>query len=1050
MKKFFDFLFSTRVTLLLLLIFALGSAIATFIEDKYDTLTAQMMVYDARWFEILMLLLVMNFIGNIRTYKFISRKKITGFVFHLAFVIIILGAGVTRYFGFEGNMPIREGKSSSVFYSGNTYFQAIANCNNKTYAEDIAIPLSEALNNSFQISLDVEGKGEVEITYHDYIENAVETVNENVTGGIDMLYVEAVIDNAIVPMYIEKGDSKKVGKYKLAFDTNKDADAISIIEKEGVLSIVSKYDIVRTNMMESDPFAILKDSVEEFKDKHIYRTDGILFAFNKLLKKAKLEVVEGTEEEQGISALLVDVSYNNIKKEAAVFQSAGYAPAFKEVDVDGIALKMAYGYKEMSLPFSLYLDDFVLERYPGSMSPSSYSSEVSLIDAENSVNEKHDISMNNVLDYDGYRFFQSSYDVDEKGTILSVNHDFWGTWITYLGYFLLVVGFLLTLINKNSRFYMLRQNIRKIRDKRKAGLLTVILLLGMNGVVFSQAVTNKIVSREHAEKFGHLIVQTYDGRFEPVHTLAYDVMHKISRKDKFDIAEKGGTVNAMQVFIDMLMDPEFWKKQEIIYIREKSVRDILGVTEKYAAYNDFISQEKGYKLTEYSEEAFRKKPSEQNTFDKDIIKVNERLYIFQNLCEGSLLKIFPAQNSENNKWVNYFDTLAHVPLTGSSYVINDDLQLKIFTYGNVFELYFQSMYEATQSGDYERADQILGYIESMQRQNTDADLLPSETKVNYEIFYNKAKIFENLRDIYGILSIFLLLLAFIENLRLKKNIIIKFTLNVFIVLLGFAFLFHTYGMGLRWYLTGHAPWSNGYEALLLVAWGGVLAGFSFLRYSKITLAATALLAFAMLMTAGHSSYDPQLTNLQPVLKSYWLIIHVAAITISYGFLGLGFIIGLMNMLIYLFKNARNSVRLDLLIQELTFINEMNLEVGLFLATIGTFLGGIWANVSWGRYWGWDAKETWALIIIIVYALILHFRLVPKLRTTFAFNAGSIVGFGTVLMTFIGVNYYLSKGLHSYGSGDTPIFPVWAWIMILCIILLIVAAGVKDYLSRKKV
>ena len=177
-------------------------------------------------------------------------------------------------------------------------------------------------------------------------------------------------------------------------------------------------------------------------------------------------------------------------------------------------------------------------------------------------------------------------------------------------------------------------------------------------------------------------------------------------------------------------------------------------------------------------------------------------------------------------------------------------------------------------------------------------------------------------------------------------------------------------MGLRSYLLGYAPWSNGYEALILVAFGTLLAGFSFVRYSKITLAATSLLAFFVLMTAGHSSYDPQLTNLTPVLKSYWLIIHVAVLTISYGFLGLGFILGIMNMFIYLFKNKENNERLDLLIFELTYINEMNLTIGLLLATIGTFLGGVWANESWGRYWGWDAKETWALVIVITYSLLL--------------------------------------------------------------------------------
>jgi len=250
-------------------------------------------------------------------------------------------------------------------------------------------------------------------------------------------------------------------------------------------------------------------------------------------------------------------------------------------------------------------------------------------------------------------------------------------------------------------------------------------------------------------------------------------------------------------------------------------------------------------------------------------------------------------------------------------------------------------------------------------------------------------------------------------------------------------------MGLRWYITGHAPWSNGYEALLLIAWGALLAGFSFAKNSKITLAATTLLSFLVLMTASHSSYDPQLTNLQPVLKSYWLIIHVATLTISYGFLGLGFILGIMNLFIYLFKTKNNNIRLDLFITENTYIIEMNLIIGLILATIGTFLGAVWANESWGRYWGWDAKETWALIIIITYSIVIHIRFIPKFNDKFVFNVASVLGFASVIMTFVGVNYYLSKGMHSYGASDTPVFPAWAWGTIFAIFILIIVAGIKE-------
>jgi cytochrome c-type biogenesis protein CcsB len=364
------------------------------------------------------------------------------------------------------------------------------------------------------------------------------------------------------------------------------------------------------------------------------------------------------------------------------------------------------------------------------------------------------------------------------------------------------------------------------------------------------------------------------------------------------------------------------------------------------------------------------------------------------------------------------------------------------SYGNIMRAYFMAVIDATKSADYSKANKVLGYIKSIQRQTGNPDLLPSETKIKKEIGYNNANIFIKLKNLYGMLSIFLLVFAFVDNLKSKKNKILSWALHIGIAILALGFLYHTYGLVMRWYLSGHAPWSNGYEALILVAWAALLAGFSFMRYSKITLAATSLLAFFTLMTASHSSYDPQLTNLVPVLKSYWLIIHVATLTISYGFLGLGFILGFFNMGLYLLKTKKNAQRVSLITRELTYVNEMNLTIGLLLATIGTFLGGVWANESWGRYWGWDAKETWALIITIVYTIILHLRLAPKIKGEFIFNVAAIFGFGSVLMTFLGVNYYFTKGLHSYASGETPVFPMWAWITILGAVLLIVAAGIK--------
>ena len=1047
MKKVLDILYSSKLTIILLLIFTIAIGVATFIEDKYDTITSKIIVYNAHWFEFLMLLLAINFWGHISKYNLFSKKKASGFVFHFAFILLIVGAGVTRYTGYEGSMHIREGEASNVMYVSEPYFQVKTPAENEKNTYDLPFYVTYYLSNSFDINMDVKNKGNLNIKFNKFIPNAIENVEQGVEGGTTILSVQYVSAEGRQNMLISKGEQEKVGGLKIVFGDNNAMNAFKVIEENNQLYFLSSYDVIKTNMVTNSTENIPKDSLALFSENSMYNVNGYMFMFLRQFVNAKKQLVTAEEGERGVDAILVDVSLNGKTKQVPVYGGPGYRSWFQDVNIDGTTIQLSYGEKAIELPFSIYLDDFILERYAGSMSPSSYESKVTLIDNRKNLKEGHRIYMNNVLDYGGYRFFQSSYDRDERGTILSVNHDFWGTWISYFGYFLLTVGFFWVMVAKNSRFTALKGEIKKIREKRKSIAVTLALLFGLTGTAFSAETNKKVIDKEHAEKFGHVIVQSFDGRFQPVHTLAIDVMHKISRKDKFNLPGKG-EMDDIQAFMDMFIDPEYWKQQNIIYIRDKIIREKLGIKEKYASYMDFFDEKGNYKLGEYAEIAFQKKQGQQNVFDKEIIKIDERINVCIMVFQGSMLKIFPVQNSQNNKWISWNDSAAFMPLGGVLKIINEDLQLKNFNYHNILNEYFSEVVRATGTGDYSRAEKVLGYIESIQRQSSAADILPNETKVGMEVYYNKANIFVFLKNVYGILSLFLLLFAFIDNLKTKKSKLITLLLNIMIGILALAFLYHTYGMVLRWYLSGHAPWSNGYEALLLVAWGGVLAGFTFVRYSKITVAATAVLAFSMLMTAGHSSYDPQLTNLVPVLKSYWLIIHVASITISYGFLGLGFFLGIMNMFLYIFKTKRNAERINLLISELTYINEMNLTVGLALATIGTFLGGIWANESWGRYWGWDAKETWALVIVIAYALILHLRLVPKLKGTYLFNVASIIGFGSVLMTFIGVNYYLSKGLHSYGAGDTPVFPIWAWAMILSLFLFIIIAGIRNKASEK--
>ncbi len=1063
MEKIIKLVVSSKTTLVLLLIFTIAIAAGTFLEEIYDITTAKLIVYNAKWFEILLVLLVINFIGSIKRYNLLRLERLPGLLFHSAFIVIIIGSAVTRYFGFEGIMHIRQGETVDYITSSKPYLTINATVDNQNYYTAKPVLFGAITDNSFNFDLATKESGDVNVKYKDHLKNVVETFEEGTEDGISLVELKLQVDGHEDVLMLKDGEIKESHGFYIAYNNSESLGALNIKGNEdGKLYVSAPVPIKTSKLPEMAVGQIEKDSTAELKTGYLYEPEntGIVFILSRQLKNADSKYVAQEGGKSGLDALVVEISYKGKTKEATILGGDGFTDRYQSFKVDDANIQLAYGNKKIALPFEIKLNEFILERYAGSESPSSYASEVTLTDKKNGVVENHRIFMNNILDYEGYRFFQSSYDRDEKGTILSVNHDFYGTWITYAGYFLLIVGFILTLFSKNTRYRDLMKKITKIRDKRKN--LIAIIAFGFFSVstVFSQNGLSQLpmqntgttkVTVEHAKKFGHLITQTFDGRFAPVNTLAYDVMHKISKKDKFEIPGKG-KMDAMQVFLDLTLNPNFWKQQKIIYVSEKPVMTAIGKEGKYAAFNDFFNQDGSYKLSAASEAAFIKKPSEQNKFDKEIIKINERLEIFMQGFQGNLLTIFPVQNSKINKWVSLNDPMASVPLTGTIKILNDDLQLQVFNYRNMMRLYLLEVNKAAATGNYSNANKILGYIERIQRQSDAAGILPSKEKIDKEVEYNESKIFINLKNIYGLLSILLLGFAFVDNLLRKRNKFVYYTLNVLIAILGIAFLYHTYGMGLRWYLSGHAPWSNGYEALILVSWGSILAGFSFVRYSKITLAATALLAFFTLMTASHSSYDPQLTNLQPVLKSYWLIIHVATLTISYGFLGLGFVLGLMNMFIFIFKNSKNKKRLNSIISELTFINEMVLTIGLFLATVGTFLGGIWANESWGRYWGWDAKETWALVIIIVYSIILHFRLVPKMKSMFIFNTGAILAFSSVLMTFFGVNYYLSKGMHSYASGDTPVFPLWAWIFIISILTIIVAAGFKDkkYKVKKEV
>jgi cytochrome c-type biogenesis protein CcsB len=348
---------------------------------------------------------------------------------------------------------------------------------------------------------------------------------------------------------------------------------------------------------------------------------------------------------------------------------------------------------------------------------------------------------------------------------------------------------------------------------------------------------------------------------------------------------------------------------------------------------------------------------------------------------------------------------------------------------------------AKSTNDYTEADELLESLKGFQ-QRYGGNVLPSEDRINAEITYNKYNIFKKLFSWYLYVFFFFFMFLIVQIFRDGK--IIRALITFFKVATFALFALHSAGLAARWFISGHAPWSDAYESMIYVSWATVLFGILFGRKSNLTLAATTFVASMILMISHWNWMDPAIANLQPVLDSYWLMIHVAVIVGSYGPFALSMIIGIIALFLMLATNTKNKAKIDLNIQELTIINELSLTIGLIMLTIGNFLGGMWANESWGRYWGWDPKETWALISIMIYAFVIHMRLIPGLRGRWLFNLASIISFGSIMMTYFGVNFYLS-GLHSYASGDKIITPDFVYYSVAFVSVL----GLVSYFPYKK-
>jgi cytochrome c-type biogenesis protein CcsB len=925
LKKFSQFLFSFKTTLTLLAILAIGAGVATFIENDYGTSTARVLVYNNIWYETALVLTTINLIGIIIRFK--MWKHPPRFIFHLSFVVILLGAGATRYIGYEGIIHIREGDTVNTMISLEPYLQIKIQQKDGTFYKEYPMEFAAAS--------------------------------------------------------LRKGMQEEASR--------------GIVEVLGELHNRFDHNI-------------------KFSDK----TLNVKYADYLVSKKGRAEM--------GI--LTLDLTLNGETKTVRLPGKRGQNGIPKIEDFGDTVVTLEYGSKRLTLPFSMKLRDFQLDRYPGSMAPSSYASEVTVIE-EDGKSYDYRIFMNRTLHEGNFLFFQSSYDQDEKGTILSVNNDP-GKWPTYLGYFLLTLGLIWNLFDKKSRFW----KVTKYVSTRNAAVAFVAAMLfactpnnlqaadttNTHGLDLEKAKHDMTAylenfqktSKQTAENFSKIVVQSHGGRMKPLNTLDHEIVNKLSGKSSMF------GMNSDQIVLGMLTRPEIWRNVRIIKIKTPKLKKVLGIdpSRKYLAFAEVFDKEGRYKLAQEAQRASMTNPNERGTFEREIIKLDEKLNISYLVYNGNLFRIFPQQNADdNNRWYNPLEAI-------NSFKGDNQVAIEALVRGFI---------NSVINENWELSDKFIDMIIKYQTK-VGSEVMPPQSQIDNEILFNKLSLFPKLTVAYIILGLIMLIAAFIIvfNPKIKP----KKATFIFFILLSILFAFHTFGMGFRWIISGHAPWSDTYESLLYISWSAVFAAVIFFRKSLLALSAGVIVAGIFMFTAHLTSIDPQITNLVPVLKSYWLTIHVSVLTASYGFFGLGAILGFMSLIMFIFR--KNRPHMDENIKYITAINEIALIIGLSAITIGNFLGGVWANESWGRYWGWDPKETWAYVSIVVYAIVVHTRFIKALNNPFAFSVASLLAFSTILMTYFGVNFYLS-GMHSYATGDPVPIPMWVYYVTALVFLTIALA-----------
>lgn len=619
-----------------------------------------------------------------------------------------------------------------------------------------------------------------------------------------------------------------------------------------------------------------------------------------------------------------------------------------------------------SFPFSLQLKDFELKYYKGTFAPMDYVSHIIVIDDDNVTSGV--VSMNNIFKYRGYRFYQSGYDKDCEGASLSVSYVPYGIAVTYLGYACLFISMVAFFFQKRTIFRLLLQHCAV-----KKGVMIVVPLIS----AFTVSGAPKVLPQNVAESFCNLHIY-YNDRICPLQTLAFDFTAKLCGKTSY----KG--LSAEQVLTGWFFYYDDWKNEPVIKIKGNEERRILGIDGQYASLTDFIDIN-GYKLDAAlsSDNALLRRNAE---------RANEKMNLISMLCTGSLLKIYPyvGGSGEDVIWYSLSDKLpGTVPYEQWLFI------------GNSMNL----VAEQIAKKDWKGAEQLLDKIRKYQLREA-SGYMPSEQMFKAEKFYNKTNFNRFLAmSCVSIGIVFFIIGALFNHRESRYNKIVRKILRIGLLCIC---VYLTVRIVLRGFISGHLPVSNGFETMQFMAWCSVVMTLLSGKRFRLSLPFGYLLCGLTLLVAMMGEATPQITQLMPVLQSPLLSIHVVVIMLAYTLFAFMMLNGLAVLIIH-YSRRKDSVSE---IESLTVMNRIMLYPAVFLLATGIFVGAVWANVSWGRYWGWDPKEVWALITMLVYSTAFHSKSFHWLNRPLRFNIFCVVAFITVIITYFGVNFILG-GMHAY-------------------------------------